>query len=252
MKNGTQYPSLAEVREKTKKPNVKEYFLSEHLHRKISTIITYFLLRTSISPNLVTSINFIISSLASILFLFPLTTTWFLGILLYQISHIVDGVDGEIARFKHQESKKGALLDDIRHNFANSFLLLCLGIGLFEIYGKTYLIILGAVGSIFVLLNDILNKILPPLQSLNSLILKFKFQQKQNKFLEFVRGLFTFGVLGYVLLVALVLDILTPFHFMAPFSWRIFVLLAVVAWELILFFNKIKIFFRLNENDFSN
>ncbi len=227
-------------------PDRNEYFLSRHFHRKISVLITFFLLKTKISANTVTKINFIISLIGCGFFLNPSYAFWFVGAIIYQLTHILDGVDGEIARFRKTVSKKGALLDDLRHNVTNAFLFLSLGRGLSLIYNQEILFVIGSIGAIIVLLNDILNKILPSKNIFKNRLLRMKFQKKSNKTLEFIRGLFTFGVLGYLIILTTILDM----FFGSYFSTRIILLFLITGWEILLFFNKIDIFLNSREEDF--
>jgi len=87
-------------------------FISKHINRKFSTKISLFLVNSGvkISPTGMTVISFLISILSAVLFCFdkPL-----LGGISAQISSILDGCDGEIARLTNSVSRKGEILDSI-------------------------------------------------------------------------------------------------------------------------------------------
>jgi len=87
-------------------------FISKHINRKFSTKISLFLVNSGakISPTGMTVISFFISILSAVLFCLdkPL-----LGGLAAQLSSILDGCDGEIARLTNSTSKKGEILDSI-------------------------------------------------------------------------------------------------------------------------------------------
>ncbi len=87
-------------------------FISKHINRKFSTKISLFIVnhRIRISPSGMTVISFLISILSAVLFCLgqPL-----LGGIAAQLSSILDGCDGEIARLTDSATKKGEILDSI-------------------------------------------------------------------------------------------------------------------------------------------
>ena len=91
-------------------------FLAKHISRKISQRMSRKLVLTGITPNQVTLICAAIGLIGAVFFalggyLFPV-----LGAALFVVCVIVDGVDGEIARLKLQESEFGHKLDIILDN----------------------------------------------------------------------------------------------------------------------------------------
>ncbi|MCR4407403.1 MAG: CDP-alcohol phosphatidyltransferase family protein [Anaerolineae bacterium] len=95
--------------------------ISRHLNRKISRLITRFLVPTGITPNQVTFISFFIALLSSATFTVGFNV---LGGLLAQLSSIVDGVDGEIARLKGLASPFGAFYDAVLDRYADAAIIL--------------------------------------------------------------------------------------------------------------------------------
>jgi CDP-L-myo-inositol myo-inositolphosphotransferase len=83
-------------------------FISRVLNRKISLRISELLIN-KITPNQASLFSFFIGILSSI-FLFK---SYILGGLFYQISSVLDGIDGEIARASMKESKFGGYFDSI-------------------------------------------------------------------------------------------------------------------------------------------
>lgn len=75
----------------------------------LAKYITYFLVnKTKITPNQITTVSFLLAIFAGIAFSFH----YFIeGAILYQISYILDIVDGSIARSKNLSSKLGAFYD---------------------------------------------------------------------------------------------------------------------------------------------
>lgn len=94
----------------------KDGLISRHLNRKISLRISRLLASTRVTPNQITVISFLICALSA--FCFALGWPW-AGGLLAQFSSILDGVDGEIARLKWQQSAYGELFDSILDRYAD-------------------------------------------------------------------------------------------------------------------------------------
>ncbi len=94
----------------------KDGFISHHLNRRFSLRMTRCMARTGITPNQVTLISFFVAAAAA--FCFALGKN-ICGGLLAQLSSIIDGVDGEIARLKFQKSNYGGLFDSILDRYAD-------------------------------------------------------------------------------------------------------------------------------------
>lgn len=101
-------------------------------YRKISIKISRFLIKTSITPNQITIMSFLIILLAAILFLTGLYLYLIIGAILLHFSLIFDCVDGEIARMKALESKVGVLLDEALDNIGYFLIFLCLAYGVYQ------------------------------------------------------------------------------------------------------------------------
>ncbi|ENN96831.1 glucose-1-phosphate thymidylyltransferase-like protein [Methanocaldococcus villosus KIN24-T80] len=96
----------------------KDGFISRYINRKISTKISYFLV-DHFSPNTLTIWIFLFGILSALTVLYnPI-----LGAILYQISSILDGVDGEIARARLETSKFGGYLDSILDRYVDGAFL---------------------------------------------------------------------------------------------------------------------------------
>ncbi len=98
-------------------------FISRHLNRKISLRLSEILVNR-ITPNQATVISFIVGILSAL--------TTFLSVplagILYQISSILDGIDGEIARASMRTSKFGGWFDSVLDRYVDFLFLLCLAI----------------------------------------------------------------------------------------------------------------------------
>lgn len=91
-------------------------WVSRYFNRPVSTRISRWLVRTPVTPNMVTLVTFL-TGLAGAWFVLD-GTYWpvLLGALLFQVSSILDGCDGEVAVLTFRESKYGSWLDTITDN----------------------------------------------------------------------------------------------------------------------------------------
>ncbi len=92
--------------------------ISRYINRRISTRITSFILKYDIgvTPTQVSIFSFSLGLVAAYLYLYGYVL---LAGLLVQISSIVDGVDGELARARDMVSKRGGFIDTILDRLAN-------------------------------------------------------------------------------------------------------------------------------------
>lgn len=95
--------------------------VSRHLNRKISTRLTARLLKTRVTPNQISGLSFLIALASGMLFFFsqPLVA----GIAA-QVSSVIDGCDGELARLRSLRSRFGAYLDSLLDRYADYAILL--------------------------------------------------------------------------------------------------------------------------------
>ena len=97
--------------------------VSRHLNRPISTRISKYLLNKRITPNQISFFSFILSVIGALFFFLGGYFNLLMGGVLAQISSIVDGCDGEIARLKFQASEFGGWYDAVLDRYADAFLL---------------------------------------------------------------------------------------------------------------------------------
>jgi phosphatidylglycerophosphate synthase len=115
---------------RTGKP--QDGFVSRFINRPISRAITRRLLRFPIAPNAWT-LGSLVVPLLSYLFLVRGNYVGFVtGAALFQLTSILDGCDGEIARAKYLESERGLRLDSFCDLTTNLLFVLFLSIGLFR------------------------------------------------------------------------------------------------------------------------
>ncbi|NLY71104.1 MAG: NTP transferase domain-containing protein [Clostridiales bacterium] len=99
----------------------KDGAISKHINRKFSIPITKILSKTSITPNQITFLSFILAIISAFIFAFgnPIIAG-----LLAQLCSIMDGVDGEIARLKFLKTDYGGLFDAILDRYADFFIVI--------------------------------------------------------------------------------------------------------------------------------
>ncbi len=97
--------------------------ISRYLNRPISTRISKYLVKTSISPNSISFFSFFISMLGAFFFFLGGYVNLVIGGILAQFSSIIDGSDGEVARLKFQATAFGGWFDAVLDRYADGFLL---------------------------------------------------------------------------------------------------------------------------------
>jgi len=97
--------------------------ISRYLNRPVSTRISKYLVKTSITPNHISFFSFVLCCIGAFFFFLGEYSYLLLGAILAQVSSIVDGCDGEIARLKFRETEFGAWFDAVLDRYADAFLL---------------------------------------------------------------------------------------------------------------------------------
>ncbi len=125
--------------------------ISRHINRRISTRITMFIVSKGLplTPDIVSLIAFLLAIVSGLAFVNGLLI---LGGILAQVSSIIDGVDGELARAKGLTSKRGGFLDTMLDRCAD--IAICLGMAIYLIvegsmditgYVITFLAVTGSI-----------------------------------------------------------------------------------------------------------
>ncbi len=100
--------------------------------RRISRTLTRLLVPTGITPNQITLASMTIGITAGVLYASGSHRGEIAAALLFLLSTIVDGCDGELARLTYQESELGARLDLIGDNIVHLFLFGGIALGLYQ------------------------------------------------------------------------------------------------------------------------
>ncbi|MHC2995013.1 MAG: NTP transferase domain-containing protein [Candidatus Atribacteria bacterium] len=97
--------------------------VSRYLNRPISIRISKYLLKKCITPNQISFFAFVLSMLGALFFFLGGYVNLLIGGILAQLSSIIDGCDGEIARLKFQVSEFGGWYDAVLDRYSDAFLL---------------------------------------------------------------------------------------------------------------------------------
>jgi len=138
-------PTFKNLKKVIDRPNEIDPY-AKYLIRPISIWFTWIFVRTPLSANHVTIIQEIFGITGAVLFAYG---RFVLGSLFLQIGFIMDNSDGEVARWKHQQSKSGKFLDLIGHMIVIPFYFFGLGLGLYLQQGNIIMLIMGFLAGLF-------------------------------------------------------------------------------------------------------
>lgn len=144
-----------------KRESAKNDYFAFYIGRPLSYVLTIPFLYTNISPNLVSLLSIIPLIIGFILMcLAKSKITLFSGWLLFLLWNLLDGVDGNIARYKKQFSRMGSVYDAMSGYVAMVFSFFAWGIAAAHFGGvldrivnieSDLYIIVGALSGIFVI-----------------------------------------------------------------------------------------------------
>ncbi len=120
-------------------------FVSRHFNRKISTRVS-MALAGKVEPNHATLLSFVSGVLSTVLLLFSIP----LAGVLYQLSSILDGVDGEIARVTMNTSRIGGVIDSILDRIVDFLFLSILAVLTLSTKVEFFVAFLAVFGTIMV------------------------------------------------------------------------------------------------------
>lgn len=118
-------------------------WVDRYLNRQLSPWLSRRFLRTSLTPNRVTLIAFVVGLLAAMSFAWGGWFSGVVGALLLQGSAIIDCCDGEVARLKFQESPSGYYLDIACDNIVHVTVFAAVAWASYESLGQWYWLLLG-------------------------------------------------------------------------------------------------------------
>ena len=102
-------------------PRGGDGIISKFLNRPLSLLITRAIARLPIGPNLVSFLSLLLALAAGLLFSLKMGL---LAGVMAQLTSIIDGVDGELARVKFLSSPYGALFDALLDRYGDALIIL--------------------------------------------------------------------------------------------------------------------------------
>ncbi len=117
--------------------------VSRWLNRPVSVRMSRYIVRTFVTPNQISLSCFILSLVAALLFTREGYLALAAGAVLAQITSIVDGCDGEVARLKFLKSEYGGWFDAVLDRYADAFLLFGLTWHAFSYGGNGFSLLAG-------------------------------------------------------------------------------------------------------------
>jgi 1L-myo-inositol 1-phosphate cytidylyltransferase / CDP-L-myo-inositol myo-inositolphosphotransferase len=107
-------------------------FISKHINRRISIAITKILVKTNLSANHVTGLVTLVGILSGVMVATGRYTDIAIGGILFKLSSILDGCDGELSKLKLTSSKTGAWLDTLSDNLTYLVFLVGVTLGIYQ------------------------------------------------------------------------------------------------------------------------
>jgi phosphatidylglycerophosphate synthase len=121
-----------------------EGFMSRHFERRISLALSRRLAPTSVTPDMMTLTSVAIGLAGAPFFLSSAPAWQLTGALLFLAHSVLDGCDGELARLKFQQSRRGAMLDFWGDNAVHVAVFACMAVGWTLSAGTGWPLVLGA------------------------------------------------------------------------------------------------------------
>lgn len=132
--------------------------------REISYWVTIPFIKLGATPFQVSVLSMMVAICACVFIALPFECARIIGVILVPVWHVLDCVDGNIARYKKIASDYGSAVDAICGYFIDSFLPISLGIAAYNIqpmyYGISgyYFLLLGSIGSICLTLMRLIHQ----------------------------------------------------------------------------------------------
>lgn len=141
-------PTLRNIKKVVLKPYEPEPY-ARYIVRHLSVLFTWVFVRTPISANQVTVLQEVLGVGGCILLGWGNPYYAIIGVLLLQLGYILDCTDGEVARWKGQQSINGVFLDLVGHLIVIPGYMFALGFGVWMQSGRVEALIAGFVAALF-------------------------------------------------------------------------------------------------------
>ncbi|MHA1830674.1 MAG: CDP-alcohol phosphatidyltransferase family protein, partial [Candidatus Helarchaeota archaeon] len=135
--------SIRELRKICQTVHTNDY--SAQIVRKVSIYITWLLIPTGITANAISIFNVFIGIMAGLFFYLNSSWSIVIGLLFFTLNTIIDGVDGEIARYRKESSLTGLYLDRLNSIFVYSFLFAGISFGQYYVFYTPLILFFGTL-----------------------------------------------------------------------------------------------------------
>ncbi|OLD29465.1 MAG: hypothetical protein AUI18_02960 [Candidatus Rokubacteria bacterium 13_1_40CM_2_70_45] len=125
-----------------------EGFMSRHFERTISLALTRRLASTSVTPDMMTLTSVAVGLAGAPFFLGEAPALQLTGAMLFLAHSVLDGCDGELARLKFQQSRRGAILDFWGDNTVHVAVFICMAVGWALSARTAWPLVLGAAAAL--------------------------------------------------------------------------------------------------------
>jgi phosphatidylglycerophosphate synthase len=139
--------AAAAIRRACGKPMLQSGIASVYLLQPMAQVFNRVLCRTSLTPNVITVLGFLVGMAALPLLWHGGTTEMIIAVCLLFLNNMLDQIDGQLARMKYLFSTYGEKLDHYLDEITKVVILAPIGMGLFHATGYEIWMILGWAGS---------------------------------------------------------------------------------------------------------
>ncbi len=122
--------------------------VARHLNRHISIFISKRVVHTPLTPNMMSFITFLLGIAGAYSCAQGGYWGMLIGAFLFQWNSILDGVDGELARVRFQQSKLGQWIDTVSDDVSNIAFYIGITVGSRGLPGDSILMWIGAIGTL--------------------------------------------------------------------------------------------------------
>jgi phosphatidylglycerophosphate synthase len=141
------FAAVADIYRSSKKRKDINWF-TQHIARPPAAVLVYLLRNTPLTPNQVTFLaTLVCAGAGAIIALTPGSWFWLvIGALVFELSFVLDCVDGMLARLRKHASPVGHLLDFLMDELKATMIYGCVTIRLWQETGDDRILLLGLAG----------------------------------------------------------------------------------------------------------
>jgi phosphatidylglycerophosphate synthase len=127
---------------------MQDGLIDRYINRRLSSHLTRWFLKTSLTPNQITLLSFMVGLISGLFFWKGGYINGIIGALVFQFSSVLDCCDGEVARFKGMQSRLGQWLDVVCDNIVHVVLFLAIAWSFYNATAVSAYLVLGGLASI--------------------------------------------------------------------------------------------------------